>query len=71
VSCSQPPGHFETSEPTLISWQHNLITDENNNQISSKIVYHKNKPILEFDYLLLGKSKYILNIINAGLLRSG
>jgi len=52
------------SEPSFISWQHNLITDEDNNQImfdsqnnyqnqiSSIIVYHKNKPISEFDYFL-------------------
>jgi len=59
-----PPGCFGMSEPSLISWQHNLITDEDNNQIifdsqknyqnqiSSIIVYHKNKPISKFDYFL-------------------
>ena len=39
-----------------------MFDSQNNyqNQISSIIVYHKNKPILEFDYFLWIKSKYVI-----------
>ena len=51
-------------QPTAISWQRNLITDKDNNQIMfgnqnnyqiqnlAIIMYHKDKPIPEFDYFL-------------------
>jgi hypothetical protein len=34
-------------------------------QISSIIVYHKNKPISEFDYFLWRKSKYVILEFNS------
>ena len=39
-----------------------MFDSQNNyqNQISSIMVYHKNKPISEFDYFLCRKSKYVI-----------
>ena len=39
-----------------------MFDSQNNykNQILSIIVYHKIKPILEFDYFLWRKSKYVI-----------
>jgi hypothetical protein len=39
-----------------------MFDSQNNyrNKVSSLIVYHKNKPILEIDFFLWRKSKYLI-----------
>jgi hypothetical protein len=76
-------GHSGISGLSLISWTGNLIEDKDNNQlrfenqnncqkqISSTILYHKDKPNPELNYFLQKKSEYILLFCLCQINKSG